>query len=359
MLDYQPIMSGQRTDALAGGCRAALAGLSVPYRFVIACRNQGYDRALWKTHSCGVPVVSVGNLTTGGTGKTPIVGYLAKWFLDRSIQPAIVSRGYGGQGGKPNDEALELAARLPTVPHVQNPDRVVAARMAIEQHGASVIIADDGFQHRRLTRDLDLVVIDATCPFGFGHLLPRGLLREPPAGLRRADLVVLTRCDAVSETAVLAIQQTILKCNPRLPVLRSQHRPISLLEYPNSMLPIQPENVAAVSAIGNPAAFEQSLRQSELNVIDTLRLPDHDPYQAQAVDRIARWIESLGNRIDRVVCTHKDLVKLRATQIGRQPLAALMIELTFSEPPSVLDEMLQERIQSRLPDPHHQVSRDA
>ncbi len=171
---------------------------------------------------------------------------------------AIVSRGYGRGENESNDEALELHSRLPDVPHVQNPDRVKAARIVVEQFAAELILMDDGFQHRRLHRDLNIVVVDATCPFGFGHLLPRGLLREPIGSLRRADLVIVTRCDAVAVEEVASIEQTIRAANETIPVLRSHHRPTSLLEYPSKKISIGAENVAALSAIGNPEAFEQS-----------------------------------------------------------------------------------------------------
>ena len=129
-------------------------------------------------------MISVGNLTTGGTGKTPVVCFLAKWFRGNGIRVGIVSRGYGRGDADANDEALELYARLPDVPHVQDPDRVAAATIAVDELEVQLILMDDGFQHRRLHRDLDLVVIDATEPFGFGHLLPRVYCENPSRGFR-------------------------------------------------------------------------------------------------------------------------------------------------------------------------------
>ncbi len=333
-------MNGERTDLTAVMMRGGLAGLTVPYRAAVAHRNRRYDRGKAEVHCCGVPVISVGNLTTGGTGKTPIVCYLAKWYRAQGIRVAIVSRGYGRGDQDCNDEALELHARLPDVPHVQDPDRVEAARIAVEELEAELILMDDGFQHRRLHRDLNIVVVDATCPFGFGHLLPRGLLREPISSLKRADLVIVTRHDAVSDAEIQQIERTIHSVNDGLPVLASNHHPTSLLEFPNRELPIKPEPVVALSAIGNPGAFEQSLRTCGMEVVSSIQLPDHDAYTPETVRSLIQQIETTNDPVDRIVCTHKDLVKLQTTRLAGKPLAALLIELTLVGDSSTLDRML-------------------
>ncbi|QDT04169.1 Tetraacyldisaccharide 4'-kinase [Rubripirellula lacrimiformis] len=323
-------MSGKRRGPAAGLFRTALRLASLPYGIVVGRRNRGYDTGKTTIHSAGVPVISVGNLTTGGTGKTPIVCYLAKWFRSQGVRVMIVSRGYGRGENDVNDEAMEMHDRLPDVPHIQDPDRVEAARIAVDELEAELILMDDGFQHRRLHRDADIVVIDATCPFGFGYLLPRGLLREPVAGLGRADLVIVTRCDAVSPSDLQAIETTVRSVNPKLPVFRSRHRPSGLREYPQTTLPIETlagQNVAVLSAIGNPDAFQQTVRQCGATPIATKQLGDHDPYSPDTVAEIREWIASLGSQIDRVVCTHKDLVKLKSDRLGGKPLSAIMIDL--------------------------------
>src|SRR5439155_4635434 len=129
-------------------------------------------------------------------GNTPCVEYLARHYRDLGLRVAVLSRGYGAREGR-NDEALVLEANLPDVPHLQGADRVALARIAVEELESNVLVLDDGFQHRRLARDLDVVLIDATEPWGYGYLLPRGLLRESPRGLKRAGAVLLTRCDQV------------------------------------------------------------------------------------------------------------------------------------------------------------------
>ncbi|GAA5508250.1 tetraacyldisaccharide 4'-kinase [Novipirellula caenicola] len=331
-MDYRSIMNGGRKGPLAAAMRGGLWLASRGYAVGVWKRNRGYDSGQGVLR-CEVPVISVGNLTTGGTGKTPVVCFLAKWFRQKGIRVGIVSRGYGRGDADANDEALELYARLPDVPHVQDPDRVAAASIAVDELDVQLILMDDGFQHRRLHRDLDLVVIDATNPFGFGHLLPRGLLREPVSSLARADLVIISRCDAVDEDRLRGIEQQIHNANATLPIVRSQHVPTSLLEYPNQQVSLEQLDgcrIAVVSAIGNPDAFRETLIKCGATVVASRELPDHDPYAPETVESLRTWIRSLGDSISRVVCTHKDLVKLCTDSLGGVLVSALIVELRLS-----------------------------
>jgi tetraacyldisaccharide 4'-kinase len=194
---FRDIVSGCRGGARAAVARGVLRLAEVPYTAAVNWRNRRFDGPHSAVRRVGVPVVSVGNLTLGGTGKTPMVEWIANWLVQRNVRVAIVSRGYGAAAADKNDEALELEQALAGVPHVQNPDRVAGALTAVERFGVELILLDDGFQHRRLARDLDVVLLDATAPFGFEHVFPRGMLREPVRGLQRADVVCLTRADAL------------------------------------------------------------------------------------------------------------------------------------------------------------------
>ncbi len=346
--DYRPLISGERKGLSAVLMRGGLGVASQAYALAVCLRNRRYDSGSLEVRRCGVPVISVGNLTAGGTGKTPIVCYLARWFRDRGLRVAIVSRGYGRGDQHVNDEALELHSRLPDVPHVQNPDRVEAARVAVEELDSQLILMDDGFQHRRLHRDLNLLVIDASCPFGYGYLLPRGLLREPLSGIRRADLAIISRSDLVSESELASIQQQLHLYHPALPTVCSQHEPTQLLVYPDEFVPVDAlsgQNVVVVSAIGNPDAFLQTVKDCGANVIDSMSLPDHDPYGPQTVGLLRDWIAGLGERISRVVCTHKDLVKLETDRLGGVPLSAVIIELTLVGDSTRLQAALEDFLQ--------------
>src|SRR5262249_52600698 len=159
---------GRRRGPWAALARGGLRVLEVPYTAAVQWRNRRYDRGWAQIHRVEVPVVSVGNLTLGGTGKTPVVEWLARWFAERQVRLGLVSRGYGAKPGQLNDEALELAHKLPGVPHVQDPDRVSGARAVIDRFGCSLVLLDDAFQHRRIARDLDIVLVDALEPDGFG-----------------------------------------------------------------------------------------------------------------------------------------------------------------------------------------------
>ena len=153
------IISGKQKGLLAALVRFLLWCLTPIYRFVVRRRNRQFDSGSRNIESVAAKVISVGNITTGGTGKTPMVVWICKFLQQRQTKVAIVSRGYGSKDGSPNDEAMELAARLPDVPHEQNPDRVAAAKHCIDQHSAQAIVLDDGFQHRNLARDVDVVLV--------------------------------------------------------------------------------------------------------------------------------------------------------------------------------------------------------
>ncbi len=324
--------------------RAVLRIATIPYGIIVGRRNRGFDAGL-DINRVEAPVISVGNLTTGGTGKTPVVCYLAKWFREHDVRVAIVSRGYGRGARDENDEALELHARLPDVPHLQDPDRVAAATLATEEFESQLILLDDAFQHRRLHRDLDIVVVDATCPFGFGHLLPRGLLREPKSSLARAGVVLISRTSSVTPETITTITSEIRQHNAACPIVLSDHQPRCLLEFPDTELAIdllQGERVVLVSAIGNPSAFAASVASCGAVVVAQRQLVDHDPYAPETVAALRDYIQSLGDTIDSVVCTHKDLVKLETDRLGGRPLRAVVIDLVVVAGEEALEQALEQ-----------------
>ena len=342
-VDYRSIMSGKHRGLIALMLRMGLWVCSLPYSVVTYFRNRQFDSGKRQVDRAGIPVVSVGNLTTGGTGKTPIVCYLARYLRGRGVRVAIVSRGYGRGEEDSNDEALELHDRLPDVPHLQNPDRVESARVATDELESEVIVMDDGFQHRRLHRDFDLVALDCTCPFGYGYQLPRGLLRESISGLRRADFILLTRCDLVSSEKRSQIKEIVRTHAPDTTIIEGRHAPLGLFEYPDVEHPLEKlslSRVAVVSAIGNPGAFESTLEVAGARLVSSMHLPDHDAYSSETVDRVRNWIVGLGDAIDFVVCTHKDLVKLRADRLGGKSLLALTIHLVIEQDEGLLTSAL-------------------
>lgn len=344
---YRQIVSGEQQGTLASLARLALAVLEPIYRFAMRRRNERFDREPSLSHSVDACVISVGNLTLGGTGKTPITVWLARWFTARGVRVALVSRGYGGHHVGPNDEALEMSRRLPNVPHVQNRDRVAAAQTAIEQYQCQVIIVDDGFQHRRLHRDLDLVVIDALVPFGYGRVFPRGMLREPMEGLRRADLLLLSRADQVHPSRRVEIRDLVARYAPRTSWIEVAHHPTELVQASGSVKPVDHLShtpLAAFCGIGNPAAFRGTLSDIEYQLLGIKTFPDHYQYNPADLETLAAWAADLG--AEALVCTHKDLVKINQDQLGGLPCWALTVDIRVNDGQDELDEKLKSILKS-------------
>lgn len=331
--------------------RAGLWCLSQPYSCVIWGRNLAYDRGWKKVCKVDVPVISVGNLTAGGTGKSPTVAMLARWFRQRDIRVAILSRGYGAGLDGRNDEAKELEVQLPDVPHLQNPDRLASAAIATEELGMEVLLLDDGFQHRKIHRDLEIVLLDAREPFGFGHILPRGLLREPLRSLRRADVVMATRADQVDPQRLAEIRTRVQRYNPKAAWLEAEHFPIRLRNSEGETLPVewlQNRSIFAVCGLGNPNGFFQTLRSVGSNIVDSLAFPDHHAYSAADIHEIERKSSSSSLGTEAIICSGKDLAKIQTSSIGSLPVWSLDVELRIRIGADVLDEYLA-RIQQSCP----------
>lgn len=327
-LEFRELISGRRRGPLAALARTALAALEAPYTAAVRYRNWRYDTRRAAIHTVGVPVVSVGNLTLGGTGKTPVVEWLARWFSERGVRVGLVSRGYGSTDGQPNDEARELALKLPGVPHVLDADRVRGARRAIDEFGCQLLILDDAFQHRRIARDLNIALVDALEPFGFSHVFPRGTLREPLAGWSRADVVLLTRAQLVDARQIADIRAEVQRHAPHALWCESTYTPHALRTAAGQLLPLHAsagERVAAFCGIGNPESFRRALLACGYQLADLRILADHFPYPAAELTALARWSNSL--EVDSVICTDKDLVKVADRWQGERPLTALASQL--------------------------------
>jgi tetraacyldisaccharide 4'-kinase len=340
---FREIASGRRRGAGAAMARGVLRLAEVPYTAAVNWRNRRFDRAHWPAQQVGVPVVSVGNLTLGGTGKTPMVKWIARCFAERDIRVAIVSRGYRATAGDKNDEALELEQSLPDVPHVQNPDRVAGARAAIEQFGSQLVLLDDGFQHRRLARNLDVVLLDSSAPFGFDHVFPRGTLREPIAGLARAQVVCLTRADQCESAVREAIRGRVAQLAPQAAWCEAAHAPHELRDSnrnTQSIAILAGRRVAAFCGIGNPAAFRRTLEGLGACIAYWREFPDH--YAYNSADRAALSAAIATSGAELVVATHKDLVKLPAEQLGGRRFWALVVEMRLLAGGEALESSLHQ-----------------
>ena len=347
---WMEIVSGRRAGVIASSCRGGLSLLEPFYAAAMSLRNQMFDRGWRPQTRIPVPVISVGNLTAGGTGKTPTVAWVVRTLQALGATPAIISRGYGGQGGT-NDEKLLLDQLLPGVPHRLNPDRVAAAlelTSSTVPTRPSVLVLDDAFQHRQIARDFDLVLVDCLNPWGFGHQLPRGLLREPLRSLHRASCVLLTRGDQVDEESLHGILETIRRWTSA-PVLTSSFQPTQLINARGevrTLEQVQHQHAAAFCGIGNPVGFRRTLTGCGVAIpVDRFRVyPDHHAYQSSDLEAIGFWARSVGAEC--LLTTHKDLVKIPPVSLGGIPVWALEIELRFEDQASEIQ--LGERLRAVL-----------
>ena len=333
MNTFHALIRGQRRGPFAALARAGLWWVRLPYAVGVWFRNRGYDRNPTRGTRVPVPVVCVGNLTLGGTGKTVVAEYVARFFADEGKPVALLSRGYGSTDGGPNDEAMLLEENLPDVPHLQGANRVTLANTAVEELECELLVLDDGFQHRQLHRDLDVVLVDVTRPLADEYLFPRGLLREPVGALKRAGFVLFTHCDEVPGESVRRQVDWVKDRFPSVPVARTVHRPVELIGADGSksdVSDLKGKSVARFCGIGNPDSFDRTLSGCGATVIDRRDYPDHHAYSREDVDDLARWAASQPDDTI-LVTTQKDWVKLRTGELGGKRLWAVRIGLGFQD----------------------------
>ncbi len=331
--------------ARRGGAVELLRLPALVFEGLARLRASGYERGWLPRETLEAPIVSVGNLSAGGTGKTPCVAFLSRELLKRGRRPGILSRGYGApkdSTGRANDEARWLERSLPGVLLRQDPDRAASARELLEL-GADVLLLDDGFQHRRLTRDLDLVLVDATRPWGLPRppgggppvrsCLPRGLLREPPRALARAHAIAITRSDLVAPEELERLRAEVEGLAPGRAILLGAHRAVAIAgPGGESCEPraLAGRTVDLVSALGNPEAFQRTVEGLGARVASHRIFPDHHLYRPADLDGLgggARWL----------LTTEKDAVKLEPM---RQRVHVLAVEFELREGASVLEALL-------------------
>lgn len=291
----------ERIWAADGPAAWALTPLSWVFGIATGVRNLLFDVGVLRSHSLGLPAVSVGNVSVGGTGKTPVAAWVAAELAAMGARPAILLRGYG------NDEPLVHARLNPGIPVIADADRVRGAAAARAQ-GATVLVLDDAFQHRRARRDLDLVLVAAE-QGGAHRLLPAGPLREGRGALRRAQLVIVTRKSAsAAEAESVAALWTGFAGSPPSAVVALRPGPLRPMDPSEASLPLRAlegKRVLAISAIGAPAAFEAQLRAAGATV-ESAAFPDHHAFSEADIAALVRR----AGVTDLTICTLKDAVKL-------------------------------------------------
>jgi tetraacyldisaccharide 4'-kinase len=321
--------------------------LSAIYRTGLSCRKLLYKSGLKKSKKLPVKVISIGNITLGGTGKTPAVIASALEAKTRGFKPCILTRGYKGKTRPPcltdsktkefletrqtGDETVLMAESLRDVPIVKGKNRFLSGAYALGGLGPdsiNVFILDDGFQHWSLYRDVDVILIDASNPFGNEKLFPEGILREPIESLSRADIIVITKSDMVDEESISSIKQRIKQYNPEAPIYTARHKPVSLINISGetrSLDWLSNKNIYAFAGIANIRYFKFMLKTLGANIIKFKKFRDHYFYSQNDLKKIKKESEGL-----EIVTTEKDLVKLRELDVPGN-ISALKIEFSIDK----------------------------
>ncbi len=325
----------KRPGNMTGGILPRLLG--VPYALAMRIRNRLYRSGIKKRCAAPLPVICVGNITTGGTGKTPMVAWVTAVLAAAGRSPAILTRGYKSAGGR-SDEA-ELLTTLTGAAVVVNPDRVAGAREAASR-GADVVVMDDGFQHLRLERDLDIVLVDATNPFGGGACLPLGRLREPLSGLARAGAVVITRTDQADPSSLDRIRQVLATRAPAAITATAVHRPAGVVDPDGNECPpvsLRGRSAFLFCGLGNPGAFFKTAEAAGVAIAGTRALPDHARYDPARIGRLNDEARAAGAAI--ALTTRKDAVKLDAGAFD-PPLFQLAVEMQITRGEAALKDRI-------------------
>lgn len=345
---YESLWGRSRPPAWLRPGLAPLWLASHAYGALVRGRQWSYARGLCRTRRLPCLVVSIGNLTLGGTGKTPLAMWVARWYQQHGWRVAVLSRGYGARPGAPRrvvsagagplvewraagDEPYLLACALPGVPVCIGKNRYETGRYAYERFGAQVLVLDDGFQHYALHRDCDIVLIDASNPFGHGSLVPRGILREPLQALRRAHAVVLTRVELAGK-GLPALCAQIRRWAGQQPIYHMRTVAESVQRWPTeeqqSLEALRHCRVVTFAGIGNPQAFVTTVRDLGAEVAACLVFHDHHPYSAEDWCRILEVARQ--HQAQYLLTTEKDAVRLDPAWQTSLPLLILRIGVTFT-----------------------------
>ncbi len=355
---------------------AILYSFSLVYEQLINIRLLGYKIGISRQEKINCYVISLGNITVGGTGKTPTAQKLARDIRDMGYRVVILNRGYRAKwhgevgivsdgkqlhmdAAEAGDEAYMLAKHLPNVPVLIGAQRAVTGQYAIEHFGAEVAILDDGYQHWQLVRDMDILLVDAVNVFGNGHLLPRGTLRESMSHISRADVCLMTKVDQAAKGSCEYIRETVHKYNEQAQIVESIHQPrcfiplgdwyVDLAGEGVNVDHIKGKRIMAVSAIGNPASFERTLKDLGAVIMESMRYPDHHEYTMREMQDVLQQAEAQG--AEAIVITEKDAVKIPvdvAKENWSIPIYVICVEVKFQSGAEEFQRELKRRLAEKL-----------
>ncbi len=359
---YFCVISGENSTWWGKLGRIVLSLFGFLYGQVMKLRNLAYDRGWLHSYALSYPVISVGNVTAGGTGKTPVVAFLTTWLVSRGLRPTILTRGYGAKidlsqsypvsdGQKlllsqeeAGDEATYLALNLKKIPVWIGANRVQSGRLAANHSDTNIFILDDGFQHRRLKRDVDLVLVDALNPWGWDAVLPRGLLREPKVGVNRADAILISRSDQVIPAELEKLTHEISKLAPTLPIIYLTHAPTQVYDLGNSkeisLESLQGKGISLFCGLGNPEGFFRTAAELGIQILDEISFPDHYIYQEEDIEKLVTKAKNQG--AEALLTTEKDGVKIFKKNYGL-PIWILKIEIVFKNGEETLKNVIMEK----------------
>jgi len=326
---WRRVAADENPSPFVGFEQGLLLAASMPFEAVARIRDFLYETGMLAILKLPVPVISFGNLTVGGTGKTPAAVWCADYLARKGLRPGIASRGYNPEVGHtepPNDEAELIRELLPDVPHVWDADRAKAGKVLVKERQCNVVILDDGYQHRRVHRTIDFLLVDALAPFGHGYMLPRGLLREPMSALRRASTIIITRSNLVSREELVRIRQKIWRYSEGVRLAEAVHRPTGLYMaggVREEVEALRDRKVFAFCAIANPQSFFMTLSNLGARSVGTKTFPDHHVYDESDLKTV--FSQAATNGADLVVTTQKDRVKTGWREGSEPPLAELRV----------------------------------
>lgn len=304
--------------------------LSWLYRLIILIRAGLYKSGIIKQIKLSCPVISIGNITVGGTGKTPMIDYLAQQFAQKNKKVVVLSRGYGRVDGGRDDEQLSFDNK--SIIRLTGANRAKLGQLACKAYLPDVILLDDGFQHWRIQRDWDIVMIDCLNPFGSRNLFPAGILREDLNALKRASLFILTHCNLVRESDVAKITDYLVGFNK--PIIKSIHKPIALINQEQKLVDIPLESlkgkkVESFCGIGNPDSFRSTLGKLGILLSGFSIFPDHYVYNESEISDLVK--QAREQKSDYIITTIKDIVKIPHNFIPEITIYALKVELDIIE----------------------------
>ncbi len=343
--NWQRIWNDDGANYRFSPAKTLLHVLSLPYRLIINLRNWLYDHKLFREVKLPCPVISVGNITVGGTGKTPCVIWLGRMLQQQGFKPAVLSRGYGSKNSRPvtivadgnniltssaiaGDEPYLIARSLPGIPVITGPKRIFTGKTAIDKFGANVLICDDAFQHRQIFRDINIVLLDSQAPLGNGHMLPRGSLREPLASLSRGNIFILTRTNEAVKTDTFIAK---FAEDANIPVFGCSHRPVDVVKGDYSVqLPLaelKGKKVYAFAGIAKPDSFKKAINATGAQLVAFDIFPDHHRFSPKELKTVRH--NFLKSNADFLVTTEKDGMRLQEFTEFLNDIYLLRIELAI------------------------------